>query len=138
VRAGEFGTPDCFLRRSAGDFRVLDERNLIVFAPGRADAYHVQVSMPLHGMPFANTLAFESRSSRLCGYAGDALLLPGGAGGPDRASVIGVYRLDGPALEGLLARFGAGAAPPKPEPRPGAGADIEKDLGDAGEEPATP
>lgn len=138
MRAGEFGTPDCFLRRSAADFRVLDERNLVVFAPGRRDAYHVQVSMPLHDLRFANAVAFESRGSRVCGYAGDALLVQGSGGGPDRASVIGVYRLDGPALEGLLARFGAGPAQPKPEPRPGAGADIEQDLGDAGEEPTAP
>lgn len=137
VRAGEFGTPDCFLRRAAADFKVLDERNLVVFAPGRDDAYHVQVSLPLQGLRFADTVAFESRNTRICGYAGDELLLRRGGGGPERASVVGVYRLDRPALEGLLARFGAGAAPAQPAPRPGAGADIETEPGEAGE-PAAP
>lgn len=136
VRAGEFGTPDCFLRRLASDFRVLDDRNLVVFAPGRADAYHVQVSLPLQGLRFADAVAFESRNTRICGYAGDELVVSRG-GGPEQASVIGVYRLDRRALEGLLARFGAGPLPAKPAPQPGEGADIETDPGEAGE-PAAP
>lgn len=132
VKAGEFGTPDCFLRRAASDFQVLDDRNVIVFAPGRADAYHVQVSLPLTDLRFADTLAFESRSSRICGYAGDELVVASTGSSLRRASVTGVYRLEPAALDGLLARFGRGRPAAKPEPRAGEGAEIERDVGGAG------
>jgi hypothetical protein len=131
VRGGEFGTPGCFLRRLVQDFEVLDDRNLIVFAPGRSDAYHVQVSPPDGQLRFAQLLAFESRDSRICGYAGDSLTMADGTAGPRRLSVTGSYRLDPAALQGLEARFGMAAAPARgpAQPQPGEGAAIERDLG---------
>jgi hypothetical protein len=131
VRGGEFGTAGCFLRRLVQDFEVLDDRNLIVFAPGRSDAYHVQVSPPDEQLRFTQLLAFESRDSRVCGYAGDSLTIADGAAGPRRLSVIGSYRLDPAALQGLEARFGIASAPASGpgQPQPGGGAEIERDLG---------
>ncbi len=132
VRAGEFGQADCFLRRTVMDFEVLDDRNLIVFAPSRSDPYHMQVSPASSGLRHATVLAFEASSARICGYAGEALLVEQPGGGLQRLSVIGVYRLDEPALAGLEARFGKAAVPAKPVPQPAAGAEIERDL--AGEQ----
>ncbi len=109
-------------------FEVLDDRNLIVFAPGRSDPYHMQVSPASSGLRHATVLAFEASSAQICGYAGDSLLVEQPGGGLQRLSVIGVYRLDGPALAGLEARFGK-AAPVRPAPQPAAGAEIERDLG---------
>jgi hypothetical protein len=129
VRAGEFGAPDCFLRRSVQNFQVLDDRNLIIFAPGKADAYHVQVSPPVVELRFANALAFESRNSRVCGYAGDEVLVGDSGREFSRISVMAVYRLDARALDGLQARFGQAPVPGKPEPQPGEGAELERDLG---------
>ncbi len=130
VQAGEFGTADCFLRRTVQDFEVLDDRNLIVFAPGKSEAYHIQVSMPATELRFASVLAFESRSSRICGYAGDSLLIGDAGPGLRRLPVAGVYRLDEVALEGLQARFGRGAGRAGSQaPQPGGGATIERDLG---------
>ena len=128
VTAGEFGTPDCFLRRTLQDFEVLDDRNLIVFAPGKSEAYHVQISPPATELRFATLLAFESRSSRVCGYAGDGLMLGDSGPGVRRFSITGVYRLDAMALEGLTARFGKGTKAMLATPIPGAGAAIERDL----------
>lgn len=129
VRAGEFGEASCFLRRTVMDFEVLDDRNLIVFAPGRSDPYHMQVSPASSGLRHATVLAFEASSAQICGYAGDSLLVEQPGGGLQRLSVIGVYRLDGPALAGLEARFGKAVAPVQPAPQPAAGAEIERDLG---------
>ena len=123
VRGGEFGRPSCFLRDTVHDFEVLDDRDLIVFAPGRANAYHVQVSPPDSGLRFVESLAFWSSGSQICGFAGDSLIT-GRMGGPERLSVTGVWVLDQRALEGLENRFGkrhAGMA----APLPGKGAEIE-------------
>lgn len=131
VAAGEFGEQDCFLWQTLRNFEVLDDHNLIVFAAGEAEAYHVQVSPPATGLRFAGTLAFESRSARVCGHAGDALIVHDSGLGPQRLGVIGVFRLDETALAGLRARFGLGSARPAGgKPQPGPGAALERDLGD--------
>ena len=125
VRAGEFGKPACFLRHTVHDFEVLNDRNLIIFAPGRSNAYHVQVSPPDDGLRFAEALAFQSSSSQICGYAGDSLITGGAGGGPGRLTITGVWRLDTAALEGLEGRFGKQTAPGSTAPTPGKGAEIE-------------
>jgi hypothetical protein len=135
VKAGEFGAADCFYSRQAQDFKVLDDHNLIVFAPSRTSAYHVVISPPSSELRFANAMGFESRNTRICGYAGDRLLLADGPGARPYA-VMGVYRLDEAALQGLSTRFGVGEAPVQTEPQPADGADIEKDLD--GNDPTTP
>jgi hypothetical protein len=135
VKPGEFGAADCFYSRQAQDFKVLDDHNLIVFAPSRTSAYHVVISPPSPELRFANALGFESRNTRICGYAGERLLLADGPGARPYA-VMGVYRLDEAALQGLTTRFGIGETPKQVEPQPADGAEIEKDLD--GNEPTTP
>jgi hypothetical protein len=129
VRPGEFGTPDCFVARLARDFVALDDRNLIVFAPGTSDAYHVQVSPSSGDLRFASTLAFESRNTQVCGHAGDRLMMADAGSRGQRLSVTGVYRLDERELDGLRARFGKAAPGETPAPAPGEGAAIERELG---------
>ena len=128
VKGGEFGSAACFLRRSVQDFEVLDDRNLIIFAPGKADAYHMQVSPPNGQLRFVHVLAFESPNSRICGYAGDDLVIADAGIGPRRLSVTGVYRLDAAALEGLQVRFGKKTVAGVAAPKPGEGAEIERSL----------
>jgi hypothetical protein len=134
VKPGEFGSSACFFARQAQDFRVLDDRNVIVFAPTKSQAYHVQISPSATALRFANRMAFVSRNTQICGYAGDDLLLAEGPG-ERRYSVTGVYRLDEASLEALRARFGQAPPPAAAEPEPSEGAEIERDLGgDAGPE----
>lgn len=127
VDAGEFGEPACFHPAWVGNFEVLDARNLLVFAQGAQEAYHVQVSPPASELHHVSSLAFETRSSRVCGFAGDKLLLPRSAIG--RVSVTGVYRLDSTALAGLRGRFDiAGRSAVRPPPQAGPGAQVERVL----------
>ncbi len=128
VKGGEFGTAACFPRHSIHDFKILDDRNLIIFAPGKSDAYHVQVSPPAAELRFADALGFESHNSRICGIAGDELIIPDAVARRSYRSVTGVYRLDAPALEGLQGRFGPGPVPGKQTPQQGEGAAIEREL----------
>ena len=129
VHGGEFGEAACFRRRAAEDFRVLDDRNLIVFAPGRKEAYHVQTGPPGTGLRLASRLAFDSRSSMVCGYAGDSLLVEAPGGGFDRMPITGVYWLDEMALSGLEARFsGEHGGSHSSQPQEGLGAEIERRI----------
>lgn len=131
VKPGEFGKADCFYRRQAEDFEVLDDSNFVLYAPGRRDAYHVHISPPSPELRSADALAFRSNNSQVCGHAGDRLFLDE-AGGTGRYSITGVYRLDETARDALLARFGRkiqpGRTPPvQPPEQPPAKPDQDPD-----------
>ena len=90
----------CFYWRQVTDFDPLDRSNLIVYAPGKSSAYRVSISPPSRALPSANYIAFSSRSNRICGYAGDKLLV--GSGAELGFSVTQVYPLSKTALQALL------------------------------------
>jgi len=118
------GVPGCFPVSLAMDFRVLDRSNLIVYAPDERNAYHVQVGPPSQELRYAESLTFRAPTGRICGLAGERVIiggLPGSPSGPE-LSVWAVSLLSTESLE--LLRAGSGVPPPA-EPRPGPGAEIE-------------
>lgn len=127
------GAPACFYRRQVSDFRPLDRSNLVVYAPTRSNAYHVQISPPSTSLRWADAIAFKSRSSRICGYAGERVLLDGSATARE-FSVVSVHRLDETAYDSLLARYGIGEAAVELEPAETTGAEIEREF-DADDQP---
>jgi hypothetical protein len=94
---------DCMFARSINNWRALDDRNLIVWSPSRKDPYVVTLSRSISGLKFSDTLAFEDHNndSRICGFGMDKVISTGGAF-PERASIIGIRRLDG-SEEGPMA-----------------------------------
>lgn len=117
----------CFFTRDASDFDVLDNSNLIVYAPTKSRAYHVRIAPPSNQLRFANGLAFEGRSNRICGYAGDSVSFWGSEAGR-RYSITDVWQLDAAAREQLLDAYKAGDGKKVPETKDSEGADIERDL----------
>lgn len=91
------------------DFRVLDERNLVLYAPSRRHPWHLELAQRCLGLRFADTIRLTGRTGRLGGYAGDAILIDGPGGRPDRCLVSRATALDEAGLEVLLERF-SGAA----------------------------
>jgi hypothetical protein len=128
------GVAACFYPRQAQDFRVLDRSNLIVYAPNDRNAYHVQVSPPSHDLRYADSLAFIPSNDRICGYAGERLIIGGSTAGQP-AAIIAVSRLSPESLESLRAGS-VGAVPPAVEPMPGPGAAIER-APESAPDPAT-
>ncbi len=99
---------DCFRTSLARDFRYLDDRNLIVFAP-RGVPYHVQLMGPCFGLRRQIAIGISSRSDRICGFAGDAILVDGPM--IERCPVLGVTRLDDEGLRALIEQFEPDGAP---------------------------
>ena len=126
---GLAGTPDCFYARDVQDFRVLGRSSVLVFAPDRRRAYRIEIAPPSFDLQNANGIAFAAAGGRICGYAGERLLLDG-VGGRSELAVVDVRRLD-PAAVDAASPPGAGTRP-LPEPRPGAGPAVEPDPDDAG------
>ncbi len=128
------GVAACFSARLALDFRVLDRRNLIVYAPNDRNAYHVLVSPPSRELRDAEALAFIPSNGRICGYAGERLIIAGSNSGLP-ANIVAVSRLSPESLESLRADR-VGEAPAVVAPMPGSGAAIEGAPG-AAPDPAT-
>lgn len=91
------------------DFRVLDDRNLVLYAPTRRQPWHLELAQRCLGLRFADTIRLTGRTGRLGGYAGDAILIDGPGGQPDRCLVSRATALDEAGLAALLERF-SGAA----------------------------
>ena len=83
---------DCFTVSLARDFRYLDDHNIIVYAAGRTP-YHVEMSQSCFGLRGEFTIALSSRTERMCGFAGDSVIVRG-VGFPERCPVLSVRRLD--------------------------------------------
>ena len=95
---------DCMFFRSIHNWKVIDDRNLIVWSPSRSQPYVVTLSFPLHGLRFRDAIAFEdhNRDGRLCGFGMDGIIVGGSFA--QRSSIRGIKKLDGTEigpLEGL-------------------------------------
>jgi hypothetical protein len=122
----------CFYTREADNFDVLEDSNLIVYAPTKSRAFHVRIAPPANGLRFTEGIAFTGRSNRICGYAGESVVF-GGRMGARRFSVVDVRRLDEAALEQLKETYTSGDGKKMPEPKPTEGADVERDLSGGGQ-----
>ena len=68
--------PTCFNTTSINDYEVLDRGNLIVYGRPRKRAYHLQISPPNLDLGGSDMISFRSWTGRICGYAGDELIIP--------------------------------------------------------------
>lgn len=105
--------PPCVQLSRVRSFEQLDGRNLVLFAPDRQHAYHVELAASCQGLRPGLGLEVQSRAGRLCGH-GDEYLLPSpllpqpGGGFDSRCRVSAVRPLDASALQELLVAFGVG------------------------------
>jgi hypothetical protein len=91
----------CLNIAQARDFRHLAPDNLLVYAPGN-QAWHVELSncRELSGQ---FQIALRSRTSQLCGVAGDEVIVRGAF--TERCPVIRVTRVGSGEIDALIDRF---------------------------------
>jgi len=96
----------CVFTRSITDFRALDRNKLVVWSPGRRNAYLVELSMPVFDLKFANQLAVIDRddNGQLCGYGMDRIVV--NSHPREASTVMGVTRLDDAAIAALEQQYG--------------------------------
>lgn len=123
---------DCFFVRDANNWENINRVNLVVYAP-RSRPYLVLISPPSNSIRNTVPLRFEGNNGRVCGRAGERLVV--GRGGSGRThGIFGVWRLDDESLARVL------GAKPSPESESG---EIDTDevgddaAEDAGADPAT-
>jgi len=96
----------CIFISSIGQYRVLDDRNLVIWGPGRRDAYWVELSMPLFGLNSSFEMATidHDRDGRLCGFGMDRI----GARNfnrPESSTIARMTRLDDAGFVSLEEKY---------------------------------
>ena len=117
----------CFNSRDIEDYMVLDRSNLIVYGRPSSRAYHIEISPPATSIRGSDMISFVSWSGRICGFAGDDLLIPNSIYN-ERHSIISVKRLDETAQYNLLVRFGKAEPVIEVQPEDDSSPEIKRDL----------
>jgi Family of unknown function (DUF6491) len=108
----------CVFSSTIQDFRGLDHSKLVVWSPGRRNAYLVELSMPLTNLKFAQRLAVIDRdhNGQLCGYGMDRIVVD--TGFREASTVMGVRRLDEAGIEALEQQYGVSLTRKKSPDKP--------------------
>jgi len=117
----------CFNSRDIEDYMVLDRSNLIIYGRPSSRAYHIEISPPATSITGSDMISFASWSGRICGFAGDDLLIPNSIYN-ERHSIISVKRLDETAQYNLLVRFGKAEPVIEAQPEDDSSPEIKRDL----------
>src|SRR5689334_9337299 len=99
---------ECVFSRTIYDFKPLDRDKMIIWAPSRATAYLLELSMPMPELKFANRLAFVDRNhaGMLCGYGMDRIVVADASPGfRTPATVMSMQRLDDAQLAQLEQQY---------------------------------
>ena len=117
----------CFNSRDIEDYMVLDRSNLIVYGRPSSRAYHIEISPPATSIRGSDMISFVSWSGRICGFAGDDLLIPNSIYN-ERHSIISVKRLDETTQYNLLVRFGKAEPIIEVQPEDDSSPEIKREL----------
>jgi hypothetical protein len=85
---------ECVFIRSVGHYQSIDRDKLVIWAPGRRDAYLVELTMPLLSLEGSWNMAMidRDRDGRLCGLSSDRISVKG-AGMSESSSIRGMTKL---------------------------------------------
>ena len=97
------GRSDCISEGTIRNFKVLDERNLLVTAMGKRN-YHVVLGRSAYGMKSSVRLGFVSATSQICAGFGEVIYDQGF--GSENIRILSLTRLSPEQEEMLLVQFG--------------------------------
>lgn len=120
------GQEGCFQAGQVTGFRPLDRSNLIVYAPTKSRAYHVQIRPPARELTFANRIAFDAQGTRICGRAGESVIFDSDSMAR-KYFVTAVYGLDAEGAQNLIDEYSEDLII---DSQDGPGAEIDRDIED--------
>lgn len=96
---------DCIFNFGIRDFTMLDDRNIILYGPGRR-GYHVVLATPSMNIRSEFSIGILDRDGddRICPYGGDSVLVDGPI--RERIPIREIEALDDVGIEALLVEFG--------------------------------
>jgi hypothetical protein len=104
----------CIFAGTINDWRGLDSRNLVIWAPNNHVAYHVTLGFALTDLRSTETLGIVDGNGdgRLCGYGMDQLVVTSGPY-PEKATITGMTKLDDAGLAELGEQYKVNLLPKK-------------------------
>lgn len=99
------GASSCIFNSGIRDFTTLDERNLILYGPGRR-GYHVTLSTPSQNLEYEFMIRLYDRDddNRICPYGMDLVLIDGPF--MEQIPIREIVELDDEGVEALLVEYG--------------------------------
>lgn len=96
----------CVFISTIGQYRVLDDHNLVIWGPGRRDAYWVQLTMPLFGLNSSFQIATidHDHDGRLCGFGMDRIGVRD-FNRPESSTISSMTRLDDAGFTSLEQKY---------------------------------
>lgn len=121
----DYSGSDCILIRTIRDYRLLDDRNLLIYGPGDR-AYYVTLFRPSFELRSSFQMGFSSRDDRLCPFGGDAIVV--GSIRREEIAIQSISRVTEEQEEQLLVRYGKKepAGEQAPAPKDVKGAEVEE------------
>jgi Family of unknown function (DUF6491) len=101
---------DCIFSSGVRDYATLDDRNLILYGPGRR-AYHVVLAMPSFDLEHEYQIGILDRDGRICPFGGDAIIVQGAI--PERIPIRSIEAISNDEVMALKVRFGKEEAAPE-------------------------
>lgn len=116
---------DCILIRTIRDYSLLDDRNLLIWGPGKR-GYYVTLFRPSFELRSSFQLGFDSRDDQLCPYGGDGIVV--GSLHRETIGIQSISRVSEEQAEQLLIRYGRKepAEQQAPPPKDVKGAEVEE------------
>ena len=98
---------DCVFISTVGQYRVLDRSTVVIWAPGRRDAYLVELSFPLFGLQSSMQMAMidNDHDGRLCGFSMDKIGVRD-FGKPETASIRSMSKRGDEQIVQLEEKYG--------------------------------
>jgi hypothetical protein len=98
---------ECVFVRNITNWRVLDQRHVVLFTANRSRAYLAQLGAPASDLTHAFKVAFVDRDGdgQLCGRSLDKIQAIGSLV-PQPATIMGLTRLDDTGLQKLETHYG--------------------------------
>ena len=110
-------TERCLRISDIDNWRVVDNRQLVVYGQRKDDAWHLRLFASCTDLSFSETVAFRARGSTLlCGDPGDEIITRGG-----RCPIASMRRIDAVGIAELFdpnVRKDIGKLPPRDNPTP--------------------
>jgi len=117
----------CFNTMDIRDYRVLDRSNLIVYGRPKSRSYHLKISPPNLDESGLDMISFKSWSGRVCGFAGDELIIPDSLF-EQRYSIVSVTQLDEAGHYNLMVQYGKAEPLQEIEPETSSSPEISREL----------
>jgi hypothetical protein len=95
---------DCLFRQTVDDWSPLDQEHLIIFGPGRQDAFLARIAFPNPDLTFNIAVAIvdDDRNGMICGGATDGLVFGPRSAVPGKNNLVSMQKIDKATADHLL------------------------------------